>query len=149
MPFAGVVYTRGNLAQAVSEVEGVCRLKRYSGWSLRGDPFRLNYSDQPGVAHICILQQKITDTHDVHLDSAIGTIHLFQVGDDRVKFAARPELLNGQHLSAEAEARLEEFWKGLDRRLITTGLKASSRDLVVALNATVPLASPDTGPLRR
>lgn len=149
MPFSGVIYTKGNIAQTVSEVEGVCRPSGYSGWSLRGDPFRLNYTSKEAVAHICILRQRITDTHDVHLDSAIGTLHLFQVSDDRVRIAARPELLDGQCLPAEAEASLEEFWQSLDRRLATSGLKASSRDLDAGLNATVPLAPPDTGPFLR
>ena len=149
MTFNTVIYMKGDLGQAVAEVEAVCRRSGYSGWSLRGDPFHLNYPDQVGVAHICILQQKITDTHDVHLDSAIGTLHLFQVAEGRVKIATRPEQLDGRCLPAEAESRLEEFRQGLDRRLVTTGLKASSRELGLGLHPTVPLAPPDTGPLRR
>jgi hypothetical protein len=150
VPFSTVMYMKGDVAQAVCEVGQLCQRLGYSGWSLQGDPFALNYSQKSLAARICILQQQILDKHDIHLDSAIGTVHLIHVVENRVRIAARAELLDGRPVRPELEERLKEFSLWLGTQLTSRGLKASSRDLgLPGARATVPLTPPDTGSLRR
>lgn len=146
VPYKTVIYLRGDLEQAVAEVGELCRSEGVSGWSLRGNPFMLHYPPQTSAAHICLLKQQILDRHDVHLDSAIGTLHLFQVAEDKVRIAARSELLDGQPLASPSD-QLAIFCRQLQKHLASEGLAASSRELGVELKPTVRLSTPDTGPL--
>lgn len=146
MPYNTVIYLKGDLEQAVAEVGELCRSVGFSGWSLRGNPFILHYPPTTSAAHICLLTRQVLDRHDVHLDSAIGTLHLFQVAQGRVRIAARTELLDGQPLTS-ADSQLEIFCEQLQKQLASEGLAASSRGLRVELKPTVQLSPPDTGPL--
>lgn len=145
MPYNTAIYLKGDLERAVIEVGELCQSLGFSGWSLRGNPFDLHYPPESSTAHICVLQQQVMDRHDIHLDSAIGTLHLFQVNQEKVRIAARSELLDGQPISAESD-HLEVFCGQLQRQLAAEGLAASSRELGVALQPTVRLSPPDAGP---
>lgn len=138
---------RGNLPEAVAEVGRLCNELAYFSWGLRGNPFLLQYPPETSSAHFSILQQQISDLHDIHLDSVIGTMHIFQLSPDRIRLAARAELLDGRPLHRETDSRLRRFCDKLDRQLAIRGLKVESGDLSSDLQVTAPLSPSDTGPL--
>lgn len=142
-----VYYTKSSLQQAVKQLCQVGDDLGYTLWSLQGNPSHLRLSPKDAAMRISIFFGKIASQNELTPERSIGTAHLVQVADDRIRINFQREDMLGQTLAEEVQPVLGRFCDAFDGFISNRSLKLSDREtggrtsLLDRLSETGPLSA--------
>ena len=140
-----VFYTNSSLQHTVSLLCKVGEDLGYTLWSLQGDPSHIRLSPKSVAMRISIFFGKFTSQNELTPERSIGTAHLVQVDDDRIRINFQREDMLGQTLAEEVQPVLARFCEAFDGSISNQDLKLSDQEtggrtsLLDRLSETGPL----------